>query len=415
MKKKIAIFVPEYRTAQAREGGLSSVADFVVESISAFTDYEWTIVSPRMAYKAEESQRLLAPRTWGRGVQSRQAIVSGKAVVYVGSHLAEFEQVRFMPRKALTSVLEDFDAIVAVAGTPASFVALERVTTPVLGQVATTLTMERRESLSKGRLLRRLYRRANLALSKPLDKRGVKVPSSLLVENAWMQSWCEALRKSDVQIAVPGVDTDYFTPADESQPRPGIILSTGRLNDPRKNHKLLVDAYTHAVNVHGVRQKLVIAGLGELEEGAAKSIAESGIQERITVLRNVSRDDLRDLYRSADFFALSSSEEGLGIVLMEAMACGLPFISTATEGAKSIVAISDQGEVVELDSNSTLNFADSLARYAKASPETLAAKGAKCRQAAQRLFSIHNTGKTFLEEISRLLELESAGSEGQGA
>jgi phosphatidylinositol alpha 1,6-mannosyltransferase len=70
------------------------------------------------------------------------------------------------------------------------------------------------------------------------------------------------------------------------------------------------------------------------------------VQHLVKVLGKKSPLELAEIYRNAMFFALASDEEGLGIVLLEAMASGLPVVSTACGGPESIVVHGETGILV---------------------------------------------------------------------
>jgi glycosyltransferase involved in cell wall biosynthesis len=57
-------------------------------------------------------------------------------------------------------------------------------------------------------------------------------------------------------------------------------------------------------------------------------IAKLGIARKVNVFSDVPMEQLRDLYCSGSFFVLPSNEEGIGTVILEAMASGLPVVGT---------------------------------------------------------------------------------------
>ena len=98
------------------------------------------------------------------------------------------------------------------------------------------------------------------------------------------------------------------------------IITVGRLNKG-KNHQLLIDAVE---NIEGIR--LYILGEGELENELKTTIEARGLEKKIFLL-GFDPSPYKYL-KAADLFAFASNHEGFPNVLLEAMACGLPILST---------------------------------------------------------------------------------------
>lgn len=79
----------------------------------------------------------------------------------------------------------------------------------------------------------------------------------------------------------------------------------------------------------------MILGSGRLEQDLKSLARELGIGDRVLFLGQVP--DARRYFRAFDVFALSSDHEPFGMVLLEAMAAGVPLLATACGGAKEVV------------------------------------------------------------------------------
>lgn len=101
------------------------------------------------------------------------------------------------------------------------------------------------------------------------------------------------------------------------------IVTTGRLVK-QKNHRMLIEAFSIVANV--VEDNLYIYGQGELGEELQKSIDSLGMTNRIFLMGTTS--DVAKTIKSAKAFVLSSDYEGMPNSLMEALALGIPCIST---------------------------------------------------------------------------------------
>jgi len=108
----------------------------------------------------------------------------------------------------------------------------------------------------------------------------------------------------------------------------------------QKNHKLLLEAFSKIIKEN---VQLKIVGDGPLKNELIEYASNLGISKKVEFLGQ--RDDIVYLLKSSDIFVLSSLWEGLPLSVLEAMAAGLPIISTDVGGVKDIVK--DNGILVE--------------------------------------------------------------------
>ncbi|NCP67933.1 glycosyltransferase [Candidatus Peregrinibacteria bacterium] len=135
---------------------------------------------------------------------------------------------------------------------------------------------------------------------------------------------------------------DRKNPSQQSQK---IILCVARINDPRKNIQLLLHAFKIATDEI---QKLHLQLVGEMaSENILNLCSKLGISHKVTIVDKLPRREIGNLYREASLFVLPSMQEGLGIVTMEAMACGLPIISTYCGGPEFLIQESKAGVLVK--------------------------------------------------------------------
>jgi len=95
--------------------------------------------------------------------------------------------------------------------------------------------------------------------------------------------------------------------------------------------------------------RLKIVGSGPLENKLKNMIIKLELQNEVEIIKNVSDEELLRLYNSSDLFVLPSitdsqgNTEGLGVVLLEAMASGLPVIGSNVGGIKDIIVDNETG------------------------------------------------------------------------
>ncbi len=130
------------------------------------------------------------------------------------------------------------------------------------------------------------------------------------------------------------------------------LLSVGRLS-PEKGHEVLLHAFAEA-RAGGLDASLTIVGDGSERARLEVLAAELGIAERVRFTGVLLDADLADAMRAADVFVLPSHSEGFGVVLIEAMAMGLPVVATRSGGPEDIVDESN-GVLVEPGNPSALS------------------------------------------------------------
>ena len=160
------------------------------------------------------------------------------------------------------------------------------------------------------------------------------------------------------------------------------LISVGRLVE-KKGFDVLVDAVATLVE-RGLDLGLAIAGeSGEAEAGLRERITAAGLDERVEFLGTLGQAELFAEYRRSDAFALAcritddGDRDGIPNVLMEAMAAGLPVVSTGISGIPELIEDGVNGLLVP--SEDAASLADAIWRLVKdpALSERVAAAGAE--------------------------------------
>ena len=124
-----------------------------------------------------------------------------------------------------------------------------------------------------------------------------------------------------------------------------MILNVGTL-EPRKNVVSLIKAFRKLREMGFEDVKLVIAGnKGWLYQEIFKEVGQSGLKQEILFLGVVRDKDLPLLYNCADIFVYPSLYEGFGLPPLEAMACGVPVITSNTSSLPEVIG--DAGIMVD--------------------------------------------------------------------
>ena len=396
---RIALAVP----ALDLGGGVPAVARFIKDA-ALRAGHELRLVSLSMDSRDPCSTRLRSPRSWFRGVTLRKGEWDGLPFTHVGAAFGEFEFQQYKPRDVLTRLVADCDVIQVVCGSPAWANAVCGLGKPVSLQVATRARVERRERDGNSHGPIGWWRRGMTAITNRMDDRALRRVDAIQVENPWMLDYARSLnqgRAVDIRYAPPGVDATAFQPATARDlVHDPYILCVGRLNDPRKNIGLLLDAYLHLPANLVATTRMVLAGKTAPPRDFWAGAANAGVAGRITFVEQPGLAELVRLYQGASVFALPSDEEGFGVVVIEAMACGIPVVATRCGGPDGIITegrdgyLVDRGDAQALAERLVLLLTDARMneRMGKAACGTIAAQ-----------YDEHVAGQAFLAAWSRLM------------
>jgi glycosyltransferase involved in cell wall biosynthesis len=228
---------------------------------------------------------------------------------------------------------------------------------PFVAWVATSMDGDKRARLRHFDPLRRIAHSLQYPALERLER-------LVLKRAAWVFALSPHTQEELLQRgAVPGrttvlpcpVDTDQFTPAQRPPSRP-TILWAGRHDDPRKNTALLLRAFAR-IAPSLPEARLVLPGEAH-PDNLPRLAAQMGLARRVDFLGHRPDVDLPSIYRQASVFVIPSDQEGLCIAGLEAMACGLPVVSTRCGGPEAFVQHEQTGLLVARDGETEL--ADAL-------------------------------------------------------
>jgi glycosyltransferase involved in cell wall biosynthesis len=196
--------------------------------------------------------------------------------------------------------------------------------------------------------------------------------------------------RDHLRIVPSGVNSEHFHPADlsqreEARARLGIaqsdfLVGTVGMLEERKGHRYLLEAIAIVNRARDAasRIKCAMAGEGAMRDELGSLARELGIASDILFLGMVS--DSRQLLDALDVFVFPSLKEGLGVALLEAMACGLPVVATRAGGVIDIVEDNRSGLLVP--PRDSASIASAIASLAKdASGRSLLGSAARVRVA----------------------------------
>ena len=139
-----------------------------------------------------------------------------------------------------------------------------------------------------------------------------------------------------IRLCRLGVDPSHFAPSARTrEPGPVRLLSVGRLT-PAKGQWLLIQACA-ALRRAGVDFELTLVGDGPDRAALTAATAREGLQGRVHFTGSLNQVQVRAELARADVFVLPSLAEGIPVVLMEAMASGVPCVTTPVNGIPELI------------------------------------------------------------------------------
>jgi glycosyltransferase involved in cell wall biosynthesis len=160
-----------------------------------------------------------------------------------------------------------------------------------------------------------------------------------------------------------------------------VLLTVGRLV-PQKGQRYLIEAMPAILRAHP-RARLLIVGIGFLEQRLREQVAALGLEESVRFLGR--REDVAALMGAADIFVFPSLFEGLGVSLLEACASGLPCVVSNVGPLPEVVENGATGVLVPSQDPGSL--AAAIARLAS-DPDQMRRYGAAARARVRRTFQI---------------------------
>jgi glycosyltransferase involved in cell wall biosynthesis len=163
-------------------------------------------------------------------------------------------------------------------------------------------------------------------------------------------------RAEKIQVVGNGVDTERFVQEDQSEARARfdlprdaqVLVTVGGLVE-RKGFHRVIELMPALLEEFPRLYYLVVGGAsaeGDWDERLKAQACKSGISDRVLFTGAIAPDELRWPLSAADVFVLPTSNEGWANVFLEAMACGLPVVTSDVGGNPEVVCNDDLGTIV---------------------------------------------------------------------
>lgn len=185
--------------------------------------------------------------------------------------------------------------------------------------------------------------------------------SAYTVSRATLEYWQETYPQGPAtfHLIATCVDTTIFMPPAESrhclkaaitqeltvssEDRPWILF-VGRLQTAKAPERV-IEVCRHYLEQHGAATFL-LAGDGNLRADLQEQIRQHGLEEHVFLLGSLGPAELRRLYQAVDVLLLTSHYEGMPLCVLEALACGLPVVTTDVGELKNVIEPGKSGELI---------------------------------------------------------------------
>lgn len=178
-----------------------------------------------------------------------------------------------------------------------------------------------------------------------------------------------------IRVVGNGVDCNTFFPIDREEARgrlglpqsAKVLISVGGLVD-RKGFHRVIEVLPELLAAFPDLHYVIVGGScpeGDLTQFLKDMVARLGLHERVHFLGSLPPAELHVPLSAADVFVLATANEGWANVFLEAMACGLPVISTDVGGNREVVCDESLGAIVPFGDSAALRdaLAEALARH----------------------------------------------------
>jgi len=199
-----------------------------------------------------------------------------------------------------------------------------------------------------------------------------------------------------IEVIPNGVELDRFSPNETAEKSEALrLLTVGRLS-VTKRIEMLIDAveilHRTACNV-----SLTVVGGGQMEPQLRKIIKEKELGDVIKITGRIDSKKMPEVYRRNDIFISASMQEGMSNAMLEAMASGLPIVTTRCEGLAEL--IDGNGIIVEQDNIEEI--AKAVKRLAD-DPELRKQMSIAARKQAEK-FDWANVAQSYIEQYRKII------------
>jgi glycogen(starch) synthase len=233
-----------------------------------------------------------------------------------------------------------------------------------------------------------------------LERRIARSKTPIIAVSKWVRDSMLSIGASPRRVAVihNAVDLAQFPYCGDEGRNPGEILFVGRF-DHDKGLDVLLCAFKQLTATRDVR--LTAVGTGDLETQYRNLAGELGVSDKVNFRGRLVDGELLSAYHRAAVCVLPSRSEPFGMVMLEAMACGVPFVGTSVGGMAEVARHGETALLVRPGDPQALAsaIAQSLDR-----PHLARCMAERARQMVERHFSWEHVASRTRRFYDRALQ-----------
>lgn len=325
----------------------------------------------------------------------------GHRCIGLGCWLPELEFTNYWSTSRWTDLIDQHDTHLCVSGSSLAALPFVQSQTPFMAWIATDWKGDRTHRVEQFGWLRRLVDKSLVTFfTKRIEKKIIRSNAIVALSTHTRDELNKLVGYQAVsEVMQMPIDINSFKPMINNAEKGHIKIGfVGRFEDPRKHIALLLHSVANCI-AKGLSVKLVLVG-DKLSAKSSELIDALSISHSVEVVPYVAREKLPEIFADWDAFVIPSHQEGLCIAALEAMACGLPVISTKCGGPESYIENGVNGYLVD---HNEVDLVDAISRLFDANTET-ESLGKNARETVKMTFSKKAKESQFLALFDRLTD-----------
>ena len=205
------------------------------------------------------------------------------------------------------------------------------------------------------------------------------------------------VKEENITVIPNGIDLEAFKPSSVNKSLDYSIITTASADIPLKGLRHLILAMPRVIRKYP-STSLTVIGKAPKKSKLNKLIDDLNLKDRVTFKSGMTEEEIVNIYHNSDIAVIPSLYEGFGFGAGEAMACGIPLISTDAGGLKQVIGDSaikiKAGSVEEIEEGILKLFTEETTR------KELSEKG---RQRMEELFDWKIAAKAYVNLFERII------------